>query len=742
MVTLSTAMRCLDEEGARARVRMRDGGSGNACLEDEVRGTAVGPPEPEGPAAVVATVVAVAGSSEPALAHTAAGTTNKSTNTSGTRRSETTRGHGGGGGDGDARGRLQVRARQKRLEVDHLLSTHSGEQMGTFGARFKAQLLELKELMERDGYNVRFSHPLGILLVCPRSMLFYFCGKLDLIEEDLAHWSSVVDMHGAVGPGLLEELAYAYCVRRNLISFKKIMLIYYHDLLPLQKNLQQLQYFYFYDFEALLSQGTGTGTGTGMGTGTAQVQVQHSARYHAVTVASLAAKMTLQVVHLLRDVGKGIVSIARHPNDRAETVVPDCKPLHRFHTTLLKLEKSFARCFCTSDLEAQADADHRDTACRDFERLVAAISASTTRASASPDLTRPQQSMAHTVLLKSIIARGGYKAAKIQVFLDAFIAVFEHFVARAIRLEAHSTTRTLKCNQTEDANASGSGGVSGGGSSSRTVRAADKDTPGFCGWEYVEKEVAKMRGLQLVRMLTAQLRMIADEQSALIFSAGDNDADGVFLSRPQAAECQAPHQAQHQAGARTVGNDGSKVDGTRQRSTGTGTHTSAESSKEGTGSELHGNSAGGIAVGGGGSGGSGAPLQTIAEQIREITAVVAVHKGPMLDEMQEGATQTARRAACQAQAGNHQKMVHVCVYCSKSYPDVLMAKNICCLMCEKVVRETQHKCPFEGLSITNINPKVATSGFDMCFAPSTFGTGSQPKHVSNPDSVIKKLTPI
>ena len=44
-----------------------------------------------------------------------------------------------------------------------------------------------------------------------------------------------------------------------------------------------------------------------------------------------------------------------------------------------------------------------------------------------------------------------------------------------------------------------------------------------------------------------------------------------------------------------------------------------------------------------------------------------------------------------------------------------------------------------------IYPNGATSGFEMCFALSTFGAGgqrSQPTHVSNPDSVIKKLNPL
>ena len=44
----------------------------------------------------------------------------------------------------------------------------------------------------------------------------------------------------------------------------------------------------------------------------------------------------------------------------------------------------------------------------------------------------------------------------------------------------------------------------------------------------------------------------------------------------------------------------------------------------------------------------------------------------------------------------------------------------------------------------NINQNGATSGFEMYFAPGTFGAGSQrsqPKHVSNPDSVIKKFKP-
>ena len=43
-----------------------------------------------------------------------------------------------------------------------------------------------------------------------------------------------------------------------------------------------------------------------------------------------------------------------------------------------------------------------------------------------------------------------------------------------------------------------------------------------------------------------------------------------------------------------------------------------------------------------------------------------------------------------------------------------------------------------------INQIGATSRFVMCFAPSTFGPGSQrsqPKHVSNPDSVMKKFKP-
>ena len=36
----------------------------------------------------------------------------------------------------------------------------------------------------------------------------------------------------------------------------------------------------------------------------------------------------------------------------------------------------------------------------------------------------------------------------------------------------------------------------------------------------------------------------------------------------------------------------------------------------------------------------------------------------------------------------------------------------------------------------------AKSGFEMCFAPSTFGAeGPKPKHVSNLDSVVKKFNP-
>ena len=47
--------------------------------------------------------------------------------------------------------------------------------------------------------------------------------------------------------------------------------------------------------------------------------------------------------------------------------------------------------------------------------------------------------------------------------------------------------------------------------------------------------------------------------------------------------------------------------------------------------------------------------------------------------------------------------------------------------------------------IINQNVLQATSGFEMCFTPRTFGTfgagsqRSQPKHVSNPDSVMKKF---
>ena len=41
------------------------------------------------------------------------------------------------------------------------------------------------------------------------------------------------------------------------------------------------------------------------------------------------------------------------------------------------------------------------------------------------------------------------------------------------------------------------------------------------------------------------------------------------------------------------------------------------------------------------------------------------------------------------------------------------------------------------------NQNGASSTFEMCFAPSTFGAGgrNQPNHVSNPDSVIKKFEP-
>ena len=42
-----------------------------------------------------------------------------------------------------------------------------------------------------------------------------------------------------------------------------------------------------------------------------------------------------------------------------------------------------------------------------------------------------------------------------------------------------------------------------------------------------------------------------------------------------------------------------------------------------------------------------------------------------------------------------------------------------------------------GQSITIIHKNGATSGFEMCFAPNTLR--SQPKHVFNPDSVIKKF---
>ena len=44
-----------------------------------------------------------------------------------------------------------------------------------------------------------------------------------------------------------------------------------------------------------------------------------------------------------------------------------------------------------------------------------------------------------------------------------------------------------------------------------------------------------------------------------------------------------------------------------------------------------------------------------------------------------------------------------------------------------------------------INQNGAISGFEMCFAPGTFGAGSQrcqPKHASKPDSVMKNFNPL